>query len=409
MLRKKILRTLVNRDTDESGAGMDSYYESGLELARQGRHDEAVSHFQRSIQAGANLAESYVALGMSYAHLDRTDKAIAAYFEAVNVKPDCADAYQHLGIAYDQSGEFLKAIRMHMKAIRLRPHDVELRKNLGLAYFNVGSYPEAIKAFTQALEIDPEDATIHYNLGLVYLDLRDWESAAQQLKAIEKLGKTELALSLRDEVDRQILRNDRSMCERPEAAADATEYEVPIGQKGFSVLELLIVVSIISVLSGFALMQITRARQAMIRENAAREFAGYLEKARVDSVRRHATASSQMAQVSIINSTYYTVTIDANGDGALDTPKVVSLAADSLVLNGPFPRTIYFNWRGRTVDSAGNIALPNYVTISNTLTSRIDLTTAGQPSLAGSQPASSAVNNSAAPAPSIRPNTQFSP
>jgi len=180
------------------------------------------------------------------------------------------------------------------------------------------------------------------------------------------------------------------------------------GSPGFSVLELLIVVSIISVLSGFALMQISRARQVMIRENAARQFAGFLEKARVDSIRRHPMTSAQMAQVSIINATFYTVTIDANGDSALDAPQVVSLAPDGLQLNGPFPRTIYFNWRGRTVDAAGNVALPNFVTVSNTLTSRIDLTTEGQPSLAGA-PSSSAVNNSLAPAPAYRPNTQISP
>lgn len=179
--------------------------------------------------------------------------------------------------------------------------------------------------------------------------------------------------------------------------------------RGFTVIELLIVLTIISVLSGFALMQITRARQVMIRENAARQFAGYLEKARVDSLRRHAMTSTQMAQVSIINATFYTVTIDANGDGALDAPQVVSLAPDGLQLNGPFPRTIYFNWRGRTVDAAGNVAVPNFVTISNTLASRIDLTTEGQPSLAGAPPASSAVNNSNEPAPAFRPKTQISP
>ncbi|MEP6743568.1 MAG: hypothetical protein ABJB61_13800, partial [bacterium] len=128
--------------------------------------------------------------------------------------------------------------------------------------------------------------------------------------------------------------------------------------------------------------------------------------ARVDSLRRHATASAQMAQVSIINATFYTVTIDANGDGVLDAPKVVSLAPDGLQLNGPFPRTIYFNWRGRTVDAAGNVALPTFVTISNTLTSQIDLTTAGQPTLQG-PPTSSPVTNSTAPAPSFRSQTQI--
>ncbi|HKP47300.1 MAG TPA: type II secretion system protein [Pyrinomonadaceae bacterium] len=177
---------------------------------------------------------------------------------------------------------------------------------------------------------------------------------------------------------------------------------------GFSVIELLIVVTVISVVMGFALMQITRARQVVVRENASRQLAGYLEKARVDSLRRHPMTTAQMAQVALINATFYSVTIDGDGDGALDAAKVLSLPADSsLQFNTPFPRTIYFNWRGRTVDAAGNVATPPFVTISNAYGStRIDLTTAGQPTFQG-PPTSTAVVNSAAPAPSFRANTQI--
>jgi prepilin-type N-terminal cleavage/methylation domain-containing protein len=182
-----------------------------------------------------------------------------------------------------------------------------------------------------------------------------------------------------------------------------------INNRGFSVIELLIVVSILSVVSGFALMQITRARQVMTRENAARQLGSYLEKARVDSLRRHATASAQMAQVTIINATFYSVTIDADGNGALDAPKVMSLpTGSSLQFNTPYPRTIYFNWRGRTVDAAGNVASPSFITISTTSgpASQIDLTTAGQTTLGG--PAtSSPVANSSPPAPNFRPKTQI--
>src|SRR5712691_6055039 len=94
---------------------------------------------------------------------------------------------------------------------------------------------------------------------------------------------------------------------------------------GFSVLELLIVVAMVSVISGFALMQIVRARQNMARANAAQQLAAYLEKARLDSVRRHATTSANMAQVSIVNAAFYTVTVDSDGNGTLDAPRVVSL------------------------------------------------------------------------------------
>ncbi len=176
---------------------------------------------------------------------------------------------------------------------------------------------------------------------------------------------------------------------------------------GFSVLELLIVVTMILVITGFAFMQIARARQVMTRENAARQLAAYLEKARLDSVRRRPT-TGQMAQVSIMNATFYSVTIDSNGDGTVDAPQVFSLPAEAnLTFDVPYPRTIYFNWRGRTVDSGGNIANPSLVTIRSPSYgfTTVNLTSAGQPTLDG-PPASSAVINSAAPTPTFRTNTQ---
>jgi Tfp pilus assembly protein FimT len=178
--------------------------------------------------------------------------------------------------------------------------------------------------------------------------------------------------------------------------------------RGFSVLELLIVAAMIGVVTGFAFMQIAQARQQMTRANAANQMTAYLEKARVDSVRRRPMTTSQMAQVSILNATFYSVTIDANGDGTIDAPQVIMLPADaSLEFALPYPRTIYFNWRGRTVDSAGNVATPDFVNITSAGygSTRIDLTSAGQPTLDGPPP-SSAVLNSTAPSANFRDDTQ---
>jgi prepilin-type N-terminal cleavage/methylation domain-containing protein len=178
---------------------------------------------------------------------------------------------------------------------------------------------------------------------------------------------------------------------------------------GFSVLELLIVVAMISVLTGYALLQIARGHQVMIRENAARQLAAYLEKARLDSVRRCPTASGQMAQVSIINANFYSITTDSDGDGNLDAPQVVSLPVDaSLQFDLPYPRTIFFNWRGRTVDSAGNIASPPFVNIRSPKygATAIELTSSGQATLDGPPPSSAVTNSSPVPTPSFRGKTQ---
>lgn len=177
---------------------------------------------------------------------------------------------------------------------------------------------------------------------------------------------------------------------------------------GFTVFELLIVVTMITVTTGFAVMQVTRARRLMTRDNAAQQLMGYLEKARIDSVRRRPATAAQMAQVTILNATFYSVTIDSTGDGILDAPQVITLPPDNnLVFEAPYPRTIYFNWRGRTVDNAGNLANPSYIRISaiGYGSKQIDLTSSGQPSLDGPPPSSTVVNSNAPP-PVLREDTQ---
>jgi type II secretory pathway pseudopilin PulG len=138
------------------------------------------------------------------------------------------------------------------------------------------------------------------------------------------------------------------------------------GASGFSLVELVIVMAMILMVTGFFVVEITQARQAMTRTTAARLFATQIEKARLDSVRRHPDSPLDMAQLSIINTKFYTLAIDADGDSRLDEPRVFELASNSdLAFNGPFPRTFMFNYRGRTVDAFGNIITADLVTISN--------------------------------------------
>lgn len=412
MLGTNILDKL-RRERNKSVLGAQSHYENGVRLAEQNRYPDALVEFKEAIRAKPGFWEAQLELGITYDRMGRTNEAIKAYFAALETQPDLVKCYQNLGLAYDNLGEFVKALKMYLKAIRLRPNDLELRKNLGLAYFNMGSYAEAIKAYKQALRIAPNDATVHYSLGLVYLDLEDKNSVLEEHRLLKELGHNDFASLLLDEIDRQAWRlarvSDGAQNPSPISRFGREKSKFRRSNEGFSVIELLIVVSIITVVSGFALMQITHARQVMARENAARLFASFLEKARIDSLRRHPMNSAQMAQVEIVNASFYTVAIDSDGDGILNAPQVVSLPPNSnLQFNLPYPRSIYFNWRGRTVDASGNIATPAFVTISSSVSdsSRIDLSTAGQPTLEG-LPATAPVANSVAPAPDFRPNTQI--
>jgi len=122
--------------------------------------------------------------------------------------------------------------------------------------------------------------------------------------------------------------------------------------EGYSVVDLLIVVVIILTLASYVWTQLIQAQRTQVRSNAAQQLAYYLETARSDSMRRRATEAAQMAQVTLLNETFYAVTLDANGDGMLDAPVVVSLAGQDLAMAGPFPRTFMFNSSGKPVDSS---------------------------------------------------------
>jgi Tfp pilus assembly protein FimT len=127
-------------------------------------------------------------------------------------------------------------------------------------------------------------------------------------------------------------------------------------ERGISVVELLIVVAMIGVVVAFAVMQIAGAQRAMRLTNSAREFMSWLEKARLDSMRRSPTSTDEMARVEITSANSYTVYIDQNGDGTLDSGRTMTLpASEGMGFSGiNVPLKIHFNWRGRPEDAVGN-------------------------------------------------------
>lgn len=128
-------------------------------------------------------------------------------------------------------------------------------------------------------------------------------------------------------------------------------------ERGVSIVELIIVVAMIGVVTAFAVIRIAGAQRAARLTNSSREFIGWLEKARTDSIRRHAmTPTTDMATVRIASANTYTVTIDQNGDGVLDTARTITTPSThgATFVGVAVSTNIHYNWRGRPVDDAGN-------------------------------------------------------
>ena len=126
----------------------------------------------------------------------------------------------------------------------------------------------------------------------------------------------------------------------------------PSRAAGFSVVELLVVILVVTITTTFALVSFQKANRSFNLSGATRTLSAYLEKARVESVRRHGDANV------VINSTSsYTANIDFIAN--TPTPRTITLpAGTSLSYTLPpsttsidpssTPITITYDWRGRT-------------------------------------------------------------
>jgi prepilin-type N-terminal cleavage/methylation domain-containing protein len=143
-------------------------------------------------------------------------------------------------------------------------------------------------------------------------------------------------------------------------------------QGGFSLIELLMVLILISILTTLALMQFRRPKNDLDRQSIIREFKVYLERARFDSVTRRAEGS-QRATMKLTTAKSFTASLDFNFDGIVETSE--SRTVDFTARNNTqilvtdtlnYPVTITFDRRGHAtaIDNLNNVVDPVFTICS---------------------------------------------
>src|SRR4029077_2409288 len=217
----------------------------GLVREEQGRHEEAIANFHKSLQLkprlrGANLflgiaqyrtnqldaalislrketatfpkdANAWMWIGIVALEKGEGDEAAEALDKAAKLSPDNVDILYHRGQAHlfvskDSYARMFKtdpkswrvrqilaeanagadrhmdAIAEYQAAIQLAPNEPRLHEDLGSEFRIAEKMPEAEEAFRKELEIDPDNVTAKYKLGVLLTEEGD---AAQGKKFIE--------------------------------------------------------------------------------------------------------------------------------------------------------------------------------------------------------------------------------
>lgn len=111
--------------------------------------------------------------------------------------------------------------------------------------------------------------------------------------------------------------------------------------RGVGLVQLIVVVAIVGIVSGFALINFRNATKSIALQNSVRQLAAYMEKARIDAVRRHSTST-----ITFTSPTTYTVRMDFNGNGSL-VNRTFNFQPGVQIASSVLPN-VTFDWRGRT-------------------------------------------------------------
>jgi tetratricopeptide (TPR) repeat protein len=158
----RALACTTNNDT--------AHYNLGTGLLQSGRPDEAIPHFQKTLEANPEYADAHINLGRAFMQKGMAHEAIAHYGKAIDIKPRYAEARYNLGVVLAQDGQMNEAIGHYQKALEIKPAYFDARNNLGSALLRAGRVDEAIVQFEEALRIHSGNAGAHNNLATALVE-----------------------------------------------------------------------------------------------------------------------------------------------------------------------------------------------------------------------------------------------
>ncbi|HMF96610.1 MAG TPA: tetratricopeptide repeat protein [Vicinamibacterales bacterium] len=119
----------------------------------EGKLDEAIAEFRRSLQLNGESATTHYNLGYALSARGRREEAMAELSEALRLDPDYSLAHNNLGALLEVTGRMDEAQAHFERAVALRPDNIEARSNLAQLLSNHGRAAAAAEQFRAVLAL----------------------------------------------------------------------------------------------------------------------------------------------------------------------------------------------------------------------------------------------------------------
>jgi Flp pilus assembly protein TadD len=106
--------------------------ESNLALALhwKGKDEEAMRHFEQSLQINRHQPEVLSSLGVFYLEMGQVENSLSTLREALDIEPRLEDAHYNLGNTYLAVGNAQQALAQFQRALEIEPDDIEALNNM---------------------------------------------------------------------------------------------------------------------------------------------------------------------------------------------------------------------------------------------------------------------------------------
>lgn len=133
---------------------VQEYLTQGNVLAGQGKHEEALSYYDKVEKENPMNIEVYISKGIAYANLNRLDEAKQQFEKALKVNRKSGLVYFHLGSIELLQGDTASGIENYNKAIANGYDDAQLYYSMGLLYEEQCNPDMALRNYSKAIQRD---------------------------------------------------------------------------------------------------------------------------------------------------------------------------------------------------------------------------------------------------------------
>ena len=162
-----------------------AHFELGQALVKEGREEEAMSHFRKGLEIFPGDAKAHNSLGDVLLHGGRADEAIFHFHQALELQPDYPEASFNLAAVLEKQGKSKEAELQYLRVLKAAPDSIAVRNNLAWicatsADPTVRNGSKAVEFATRACELSRwKDVNKMDTLAAAYAETGDFDQAVK--------------------------------------------------------------------------------------------------------------------------------------------------------------------------------------------------------------------------------------